>query len=286
MGLPPPWRGFFRVPSPWQGWVTLNVITGFQASNIGQYGIGDLTFAGYSRPFSSAAVVAPEGPFSAPGGGSASPFFTNPVIAALGQIAAAWFDPRTNIQAARLPAVLSGFPGPEASVSVDAGARPPAVVPQAAYIPGTQVIDPGYDTEGTVYEEPIFEEGSEWYSRTGETDWERVYSEYVILNQPEEPEVWDWLQGATTIGQLGTAVGWWDGNNVVAQQPAGMLPAASGAPPARVTVDTRTGKITKCKRRRRRKLLTESDFNVLLRVATLPNKENVRIVLGKAIGRS
>lgn len=41
-----------------------------------------------------------------------------------------------------------------------------------------------------------------------------------------------------------------------------------------------------CKRRRRRRLLTESDFNDLMRISTLPNKEGVRIALAKAIGRS
>lgn len=59
----------------------------------------------------------------------------------------------------------------------------------------------------------------------------------------------------------------------------------NGVPPAKVTVDTRTGQVTTCKRRRRRKMLTEGDFNVLLRISTLPNNQNVRIALAKAIGR-
>lgn len=41
----------------------------------------------------------------------------------------------------------------------------------------------------------------------------------------------------------------------------------------------------KCKRRRRRRLLTEGDFNDLMRIATLPNKQNVTVALAKAIGR-
>jgi len=41
----------------------------------------------------------------------------------------------------------------------------------------------------------------------------------------------------------------------------------------------------KCKRRRRRRLLTESDFNDLMRIATLPNKQNVAVALAKAVGR-
>jgi len=42
----------------------------------------------------------------------------------------------------------------------------------------------------------------------------------------------------------------------------------------------------KCKRRRRRRLLTESDFNDLMRIATLPNKDTVKVALAKAVGRS
>lgn len=40
-----------------------------------------------------------------------------------------------------------------------------------------------------------------------------------------------------------------------------------------------------CKRRRRRRLLTEGDFNDLMRIATLPNKQNVTVALAKAVGR-
>jgi hypothetical protein len=67
--------------------------------------------------------------------------------------------------------------------------------------------------------------------------------------------------------------------------PSGGMP--SGAPaapiPAKVTVDTRTGKVTPCRRRRRRKLLTDQDFACLMQISSLPNKENVRIALAKAI---
>ncbi len=43
---------------------------------------------------------------------------------------------------------------------------------------------------------------------------------------------------------------------------------------------------THCRRRRRRRaLLTEGDFNSLMRIATLPNNANVRTALAKAVGR-
>jgi len=48
-------------------------------------------------------------------------------------------------------------------------------------------------------------------------------------------------------------------------------------------VDPVTGK--RCYKRRRPKLLSDGDFNSLMRIATLPNNQNVRIALAKAIGR-
>ncbi len=48
-------------------------------------------------------------------------------------------------------------------------------------------------------------------------------------------------------------------------------------------IDPRTGK--RCYKRRRPKLLSDGDFNSLMRIATLPNNQNVRIALAKAIGR-
>ena len=48
-------------------------------------------------------------------------------------------------------------------------------------------------------------------------------------------------------------------------------------------IDPRTGK--RCYKKRRPKLLSDGDFNSLMRIATLPNNQNVRIALAKAIGR-
>lgn len=56
-------------------------------------------------------------------------------------------------------------------------------------------------------------------------------------------------------------------------------------PPRQVTVDTVTGEVKPCRRRRRRRLLTEGDFNDLMRIATLPSKQNVTVALAKAVGR-
>lgn len=48
-------------------------------------------------------------------------------------------------------------------------------------------------------------------------------------------------------------------------------------------IDPRTGK--RCYKRRRRRLLTDRDFDDLMRISTLPNSKNVTTVLAKAIGR-
>ncbi len=51
-------------------------------------------------------------------------------------------------------------------------------------------------------------------------------------------------------------------------------------------IDPKTGQLKPvCKRRRRRRLLTDGDFNDLMRISTLPNKDIVKIALAKAVGR-
>jgi len=69
-----------------------------------------------------------------------------------------------------------------------------------------------------------------------------------------------------------------------AAPPVGVPPAAAAVGAAPVRIDPRTGKPV-CKRRRRRRLLTDGDFNDLMRISTLPNKDIVKIALAKAVGR-
>ncbi len=54
-------------------------------------------------------------------------------------------------------------------------------------------------------------------------------------------------------------------------------------PPRNVTVNTATGKVTPCRRRRQKKILTNANFDMLLRIGTLPRNENIRIALAKAL---
>jgi len=103
-------------------------------------------------------------------------------------------------------------------------------------------------------------------------------------------QAYDWLNPATTPiynfagppAQIGGPTG----------AVAGMSPATCGKSPCVCGVDScgrpalidpRTGK--RCYKRRRKRLLTEGDFNDLMRIATLPNTKNVSVALAKAVGR-
>ena len=96
--------------------------------------------------------------------------------------------------------------------------------------------------------------------------------------EEEEPmsSFWDFVNPIIDVAQ-GQQPG---GSNFVGGPYAG----PSGMVNAPVQINPRTGRPI-CKRRRRRRLLTESDFNDLMRIATLPNKQNVTVALAKAVGR-
>ncbi len=91
----------------------------------------------------------------------------------------------------------------------------------------------------------------------------------------------DWLNPATTpIYNFTQPTG--AGTPAAPDYSAVTAGAAGGHPPG-MYID-RHGHLVH-RRRRRRRLLTESDFNDLMRIATLPNKQNVTVALAKAIGR-
>lgn len=153
---------------------------------------------------------------------------------------------------------------------------------------------------GDLSEEPEFIPGSIYeQNRQPETDWEEVYRQYQILNENPTTQIDEYEESEVAIDWGGLAnlgidflQGQYAGvppqQNFVGANPAPGLPAPSSMPtatPRTVTIDTVTGKITACKRRRRRRLLTEGDFNDLMRISTLPGNQNVRIALAKSIGR-
>ena len=103
------------------------------------------------------------------------------------------------------------------------------------------------------------------------------------------PTFWDVASGFVDVIQ-GQQVG--GGPVVASQPPVTQLPSpvsvpsipSTGGATSNLRWDARSGRWV-CKRRRRRRLLTESDFNDLMRIATLPNKQNVTVALAKAVGR-
>jgi len=105
----------------------------------------------------------------------------------------------------------------------------------------------------------------------------------------------DW--GAAAVGAIAGALG--VSTSVSLPSPSAFvgptvaIPSAGGGfsgscPPRKtrtLTIDCATGKEIKRTRRRRRRIMTDGDFNDLMRIATLPNKDTVKIALAKAIGR-
>lgn len=75
------------------------------------------------------------------------------------------------------------------------------------------------------------------------------------------------------------------------QQPGGgipnfTVPLPAGGIPQRVTIDTVTGKVTPCRRRRRRRLLTPTDLSDLAALATIVGKgDALKLATVKAVRR-
>lgn len=111
----------------------------------------------------------------------------------------------------------------------------------------------------------------------GEPDpWEPGPAPPPVDEEEPMPSFWDFVNPIIDVAQGQTP----GGQNFV----GGPYAAPPGMVNAPVQINPRTGR-PMCKRRRRRRLLTESDFNDLMRIATLPNKQNVTVALAKAVGR-
>lgn len=157
-------------------------------------------------------------------------------------------------------------------------------------VQAVEVVDPSTGQTTTVFEDAP---GGIYETNRAPTDWDAVYREYVILNAPRAPEVeavidWGKVAGGIVGGYLdpfgaGTATRDFFGM----AQPMGAIPGpvSRAGPAGQVKIDPQTGKLVKCRRRRRRRLLTDGDFNDLMRISTLPNKDIVKIALAKAVGR-
>ncbi len=234
------------------------MISGFKASDIGQYGIGDLSWW--------------EGDDALPIWGSAVPV----PLGALFDIFNPWRDPPTR------ESVSGVYVQPSPTATGDSASEvtgDPEVLDETS----TYVIDPDFRPEYTVYENAP---GGIYETNRKPTDWDAYYDRYVILNEEEEMfhgtiDWGGWLQEATTLGQLGTAVGWWGGEqqaqpnlgptgasapNVLPAQQPGVTMATNGCPPTGPKygkICLATGVVTPLRRRRRRRLLTSSDIKDL-----------------------
>lgn len=192
----------------------------------------------------------------------------------------------------RLPTVgvFSGAGGEGESVEADTSDRP--LVPDI------------WENE-TIFSPPVIPSGPPM----SDADWERVYDEFVILNP--EPQIVDWgdwfadtaqgviggwlnpapAQGISGTGLVGGSAG---GAYMPGPTPgapgSAVMAGGGGCCPSPATGGPRygrycyaTGTVTPIRRKRRKALLTNGDFNDLMRIASLPNKETVKIALAAAI---
>lgn len=120
-----------------------------------------------------------------------------------------------------------------------------------------------------------------------ETDFS-IYGEAIPkTDEEDEPVAIDWgqiLNAGIDIAQ-GQVIGGGGNNFVQSPLPAGGY-AGVTSPPETVTVNTRTGKVTACKRRRRRRLLTPTDLSDLAALATIVGKgDALKLAVTKAVRR-
>jgi hypothetical protein len=129
----------------------------------------------------------------------------------------------------------------------------------------------------TAVDLPEFLPGSIYAEPREPTDWDEFYEQYKILNPETESEVAiDW--GTVIGGALGDIAGGLIGPGappVAYNTTQGFLPTVTGGGPsgipsgAKVQIDPKTGKVTLCRRRRRRRLLTPTDLNDLAALKTI-----------------
>ncbi len=233
------------------------MLSGFKASDIGQYGIGDLTWWEPSAESSN--------------------WYDVPIpMGALFDIFEPWRDPPTR------ESVSGVYIAPQ---SAETGDSDPEVAGDSEVLDetSTYVIDPEFRPEYTVYENAP---GGIYETNRRPTDWDAYYDRYVVLN-PEEEVAIDWGELATQViggffGQQQSPGGTWAPSGIAPVQsamagpggaPAGigitggtaMVAAGACGPtgPKYGKICLATGVVTPLRRRRRRRLLTSSDIKDL-----------------------
>lgn len=134
------------------------------------------------------------------------------------------------------------------------------------------ILDKSESDVPNATDQPVFlpEWPEEWKKQPGDKPgWDPDQWEYPPTAGDSEVAI-DWgsvLSGAVDIAQ-GQMVGGGTSSLGLAQPMAGGG-SFSYPTPAKVTVDTVTGKVTPCRRRRRRRLLTPTDLNDLAALKTI-----------------
>lgn len=145
--------------------------------------------------------------------------------------------------------------------------QPPVVfVPPPILLPGQ--TDPGVEEWESPKEEPTVAGFWDFATSTVDTFF-------------GGPQLGPFDPGMGFSGPTGTSTGAGGAGGPTVPPVAVGLPGCE--PPKKWCYDTTTGKYTPYRRRRRRKMLTESDMNQLVQVGTLPNNANVRVALAKRI---
>lgn len=176
------------------------------------------------------------------------------------------------------------------------GSRLPGVISQA----GEDTSTGGLEIPGGIYE-----------MEKGETDWDEVYRQYKILNPDETEKELDppgdalpveygiVVPHSTDEEETEMAIDWGDifttsipdivgmaGQKFLGPEPQSYSGAPIAGTPAKVTMDTRTGKITPCRRRRRRRLLTPTDLSDLAALQAIVGKgDALKLAVAKAVRR-
>lgn len=118
------------------------------------------------------------------------------------------------------------------------------------------------------------------------TDWSTVVFDDRPIDDMQRGEdvAIDW--GQVVSGAIDIAQGQVLGGGTTSFAPTPFAGAGGGQIPAQVTVDTRTGKVTKCRRRRRRRLLTPTDLSDLAALAAVVGKgDALKLAVAKAVRR-
>jgi len=242
-------------------------------------------------------------------------------------VPAGYFPPEFRLPVA--PSILQspiGIPAPPIFPTVRVGAQSAGTGDSAEEASGDSAvpeddeedpfIDPFFRPVWTVYESAP---GGIYETNRAETDWERVYDEYVVLNEPEVEEdvpfhqtIIDWgvdvisgvaggILDPAGIGQaIQTAYGpsWLTTPGVTGAPSLGQqttlrpatvgaatMPACGPTGPKYGKICLATGEITPLRRRRRRRLLTSSDIKDLSALKSITGGAALQAAVVQAVRR-